>query len=55
MARAFLIAEKTKLEHLYANLGHAAIRDPQGARGAKGKIENAISNPGAAVDDTHYH
>ena len=46
---------RKQLKHLNANLGHAAIRDPQSARGAKGKIENAVANPGTAVDDPHYH
>ena len=43
------------LQYLHANLGHAAIRDPQSTRGATGKIENAVANPGTAVEDPHHN
>ena len=42
-----------RLKHLNANLGHAAIRDPQSACSAERKVEDAVPNPRAAVADAN--
>jgi hypothetical protein len=44
-----------KLKHLSANLGHATIRNPQAARGAERKVEDAAANPRSAVGDANYY
>lgn len=41
-------------KYLSANLGYATIRDPQIARSAERKIENAAANPRSAIGDTNY-
>jgi hypothetical protein len=43
------------LKDFNAHSGNAAISGSQGARCAKRKVENAFANPGAPVDNAHYH
>ena len=43
------------LEHLNANLGHAAICNPQVASGPERQIENAVANMWSAVGDHNYN
>ena len=43
------------LKDFNAHSGHATISDSQRARRAKGKVENAVANPGAPVDNAHHH
>jgi hypothetical protein len=42
------------LKHLGANLGHTTIRNPQAARGAERKVEDAAANPRSPVGDHNY-
>jgi hypothetical protein len=43
------------LKDFNAHSGHAAISHSECARRAKGKVENAVANPGAPVDNAHHH
>ena len=43
------------LKHLDANLGHTTIRNPQAARRAERKVEDAVANPWSAVGDHNYY
>ena len=43
------------LKHLSANLGHATVRNPQTARSAERKVEDAAASPGSPVGDTNYY
>ncbi len=44
-----------ELNHLSANVDHATIRNPQGARRAERKVEHAAGNPRSAVGDDNYY
>jgi hypothetical protein len=43
------------LKHLNPNASHAPLSDPQAARGAKRKIDNAAAYPRSTVGNTNYN